>query len=158
VIVRPLTHDFDWDQYFDLTNRAFGPADEAMVQPSIEPVVAAGRCLAAFDGDRMAGIALYHDMRQWWHGSDQVFIERVVASSAATTRALWAVAASNSTVAETARAQVGPSDPLWWMLREQDANIAERESWMLLAEGGGPDADAALDGAFAATPFMLDGF
>jgi len=175
----------------------------------------------------------------------------VVASSAATTRALWAVAASNSTVAETVRAQVGPSDPLWWMLREQDANIAERESWMLrlldapaaiaargfpatdlavpllitddlrpansgrwdltvrsgegrlsrcrtgasssspagsslspaplalgarglaalyagapvatlrrtgLADGGSPDADAALDGAFAATPFMLDGF
>jgi hypothetical protein len=150
------------------------------------------------------------------------------------------------------RAQVGPSDPLWWMLREQDADIAERESWMLrlldapaaiaargfpatvltvplqitddlrpansgrwdltvragegrlsryrtdrvpaspsgsppsesaslalgarglaalyagtpvatlrragLADGGSPDADAALDGAFAATPFMLDGF
>ena len=54
-----------------------------------------------------------------------------MASSAATTRALWAVAASNSTVAETVRAQVGPSDPLWWMLREQDADIAERESWML---------------------------
>ena len=154
--------------------------------------------------------------------------------------------------AETVRAYVGPSDPLWWMLREQDANIAERESWMLrlldapaaiaargfpatdlavplqitddlrpansgrwdltvragqgrlsshrtdpgspsppgsspggqtplalcarglaalyagtpvatlrragLAGGGSPDADAALDGAFAATPFMLDGF
>jgi hypothetical protein len=27
-----------------------------------------------------------------------------------------------------------------------------------LADGGSPDADAALDGAFAATPFMLDGF
>jgi hypothetical protein len=206
VIVRPLAQDFDWDQYIDLTIRAFGPVDEAMVQPVIEPAVAAGRCLGA----------------------------------------------SNSTVAETVRAQVGPSDPLWWMLREQDANIAERESWMLrvldapaaiagrgfpatdlavpllitddlrpanagrwdltvragegrlsryrtdspspspvgsppagqaplalgarglaalyagtpvatlrragLADGGSPDADAALDGAFAATPFMLDGF
>ena len=179
-------------------------------------------------------------------------MDRLVASSAGTTRALWAVAASNSSVAETVRAQVGPSDPLWWMLPEQDANIAERESWMLrlldapaaiaargfpatdlavplqitddlrpsnsgrweltvragtgrlsrhrtdqdppspaaaspdgqaplaldarglaalyagtpvatlrragLAAGGSPDADAALDGAFAATPFMLDGF
>ena len=27
-----------------------------------------------------------------------------------------------------------------------------------LADGGSQDADAALDGAFAATPFMLDGF
>ena len=189
---------------------------------------------------------------RWQHGNDAIFVERVVASSAATTRALWAVAASNSTVAGTVRAQVGPSDPLWWMLREQDADIAERESWMLrlldapaaiaargfpatdiavplqitddlrpansgrwdltvragegrlsryrtvapspspagpshagrtplalgarglaalyagtpvatlrragLADGGSQDADAALDGAFAATPFMLDGF
>jgi hypothetical protein len=27
-----------------------------------------------------------------------------------------------------------------------------------VADGGTPDADAALDGAFAATPFMLGGF
>jgi predicted acetyltransferase len=406
VIVRPLAQAFDWDHYADLTTRAFGPVDEAMVRLIIEPAVAAGRCLGAFDDGRLVGTALYHDMRQWWcgrpvpmagvagvtvapeyrgqgvgralmtaltelmaergyplsalypatmtiyrslgweiaghrheavlpsralsamarpepgaaagirrpgpddaaevlqvvgrahrdardcgpitwdeatmrrwltrpgryadtdkygylapdgflgyrwrHGHDEIFVERVVASSAATTRALWALAASNSTVAETVRAQVGPSDPLWWMLREQDANVAERESWMLrlldapaaiaargfpatdlavplqitddlrpansgqwdltvraglgrlsrsrtgasspspaaasprgqaplelgarglaalyagtpvatlrragLADGGSPDADAALDGAFAATPFMLDGF
>jgi len=406
VIVRPLAQDFDRDQYADLTIRAFGPVDEVMVRLVTEPAVAAGRCLGAFDEGRLVGTALYHDMRQWWHGRavamagvagvkvapeyrgqgvgralmtaltelmaergyplsalypatmtiyrslgweiaghrheavlpsralsamarpepgaaagirrpgpddaaevlqvvgrahrdardcgpitwdeatvcrwltrpgryadtdrygylapdgflgyrwrhghDEIFVERVVASSAATTRALWALAASNSTVAETVRAQVGPSDPLWWMLREQDANVAERESWMLrlldapaaiaargfpatdlavplqitddlrpansgqwdltvraglgrlsrsrtgasspspagaspggqaplelgarglaalyagtpvatlrragLADGGSPDADAALDGAFAATPFMLDGF
>ena len=401
MIIRPLSPDVDWDEYIDLTMRSFGPSDEAMVQPAIEPVVAAGQAVGAFDGDRLAGTALYHDLRQWWHGrpvkmagvagvkvapeyrgqgvgralmtaltelmaergyplsalypatltiyrslggeiaghrheavlpsralsvmarpeagavtrirrpgpddaaevlevigrvhrdardcgpvtfdeatmrrwltrpgrfadkdryaylardgflgyrwargNGGIFIERVVASSAATTRALWAVAASNSTVADTVRAQVGPSDPLWWMLHEQDANIAERESWMLrlldapaaiaargfpatdlavplqitddlrpansgrwdltvragqgrlsrrrtdpgspspagpaplalgarglaalyagtpvatlrragLADGGSPDADAALDGAFAATPFMLDGF
>ncbi len=189
---------------------------------------------------------------RWQRGHDEIFVDRVVAASAATTRALWAVAASNSSVADTVRAQVGPSDPLWWMLREQHANIAERESWMLrlldapaaiaargfpatdlavpleitddllaansgrweltvaagagrlcryrtelglspaapaspggrtplarsarglaalyagtpvatlrrasLADGGSPDADAALDAAFAATPYMLDSF
>ncbi len=406
MIIRPLTPDAGWDEYVDLTMRSFGPSGEAMIQPVIEPIVAAGRCLGAFDGDRLVGTALYHDMRQWWHGRavpmagvagvkvapeyrgqgvgralmtalaglmtergyplsvlypatmtiyrslgweiaghrhevvlpsralsamarpdakaaagirrpgpadaaevlevlgrvhagardcgpitwdeptmrryltrpgwyadkdryaylaqdgflgyrwhrghEEIFVERVVAASAGTTRALWAVAASNSSVAETVRAQVGPSDPLWWMLREQDANIAERESWMLrlldapaaiaargfpatdlavplhitddlrpansgrwqltvragtgclsrrrtdpgasspaaacpagqaalsldarglaalyagtpvatlrragLADGGSPDADAALDGAFAATPYMLDGF
>jgi len=68
VIVRPLTQDFDWDQYVDLTIRAFGPVDEAMVQPVIEPAVAAGRCLGAFAEGRLVGTALYHDMRQWWHG------------------------------------------------------------------------------------------
>ncbi|MGH3185167.1 MAG: GNAT family N-acetyltransferase, partial [Streptosporangiaceae bacterium] len=188
---------------------------------------------------------------RWQRGHDEIYVDRLVAASAGSTRALWAVAASNSSVAETVRAQVGPSDPLWWMLREQDANIADRESWMLrlldapaaiaargfpatdlavplqitddllaansgrweltvragagrlsryrtdpvpappsaaspggrplalgarglaalyagtpvatlrlagLAEGGSPAADAALDGAFAATPFMLDSF
>jgi len=390
--------------------RSFGPSDETMIQPRIEPVVAAGRCLGAFDGDRLAGTALYHDMRQWWRGRavrmagvagvkvapeyrgqgagralmtalveemaergypisalypatmpiyrslgweiaghrheavlparalsamarpepgavtkirragpddaaevlevigrahreardcgpvtwdedtvrrwltrpgryadkdryaylaadgflgyrwrggghGEIFVDRVAASSAATTRALWAVVASNSTVTEKVYAQVGPSDPFWWMLPEQDASIAMRYSWMLrlldapaaiaargfpatdiavplaitddlqpansgrweltvqagtgrlirdrtarvpaspggassdgkvvgtplalgarglaalyagtplatlrragLAEGGSPDADAALDGAFAATPFMLDDF
>ncbi len=55
MIVRPLTQDFDWDEYVDLAIRAFGPLDEAMVQPVIEPVVAAGRCLGALDGGRLAG-------------------------------------------------------------------------------------------------------
>jgi predicted acetyltransferase len=404
VIIRPLTPGSGWEQYLDLTMRAFGPVDEALVVASNEPVVTDGRGLGAFDGDRLVGTALYHDMRQWWYGRavpmagvagvkvapeyrgqgagralmtalvdlmtmrgyplavlfpatmaiyrslgweiaghlheavlpsralgtlpradmkaagvrrpgpddaaevlevigrahaaardcgpvswdettirrwltrpgtyadrdryaylaqdgflayhwqlghDEIFVDRLVASTAAATAALWAVAASNSSVAETVRALVGPSDPLWWMLREQDASIAERQSWMLrlldapaaiaargfpatdlavplqitddlraansgrwdltvrsgqgrlsryrtdevpapatpaspggpalnlgarglaalyagtpvatlrragLATGGSPAADAALDGAFAATPYMLDDF
>lgn len=405
MIIRPLSPDCDWDEYFDVTMRSFGPTDAARVRPNIEPIVAAGRCLGAFDGDRLVGTALYHDMRQWWHGrpvkmagaadvkvapeyrgqgagralmtalaglmtdhgyplsvlypatmgiyrslgweiaghrheaalparalsslarpdvkapgirrpgpgdaaevlevigrahqaardcgpitydeatvrrwltnpgryadkdryaylardgflgyrwhrgNDEIFVERVAAASAGTTQALWAVVASNASVVDTVRAQVGPSDPLWWMLREQDANIADRESWMLrlldapaaiaargfpatdlavplqitddlrpanagrwdltvragtgrlsrsrteqvsaradparpggqaplalsarglaalyagtpvatlrragLADGGSPAADAALDGAFAATPYMLESF
>jgi predicted acetyltransferase len=405
VIVRPLTPDVDRDEYADLTVRSFGPAADAAIRASLDLIVAAGRCLGAFDGDRLVGAALYHDMRQWWYGrpvpmaggagvkvapeyrgqgtgralmtalaelmtehgyplsalypatvpiyrslgweiaghrhqavlparamsslarpdlkaagirrpgpgdaaevlevigraheaardcgpitydeatvrrwltapgryadkdryaylapdgflgyrwhrgNDEIFVERVAAASAGTTRALWAVVASNASVIEAVRAQVGPSDPLWWMLREQDASIADRESWMLrlldapaaiaargfpatdlavplhitdelrpansgrwdltvragegrlsrsrteqvsapadpvcpggyaplalgarglaalyagtpvatlrragLADGGSQAADAALDGAFAATPFMLDGF
>ena len=405
MIVRPLTPGLDWDEFLDLTMRSFGPVDAARTRANIEPIVAAGRCLGAFDGGRMVGSALFLDMRQWWHGravpmagvagvkvapeyrgrgvgravmtaltdlmaergyplsalypatmtiyrslgweiaghrheavlparslftlakpddetaaairrpgpddaarvlevigrahenardcgpvtydeatvrrwltrpgryadddryaylapdgflgyrwhrgNDEIFIDQLAAVSAQTTRALWAVAASNSSVVEAVRAQVGLSDPLWWMLREQDAKIADRESWMLrlldapaaiaargfpatdlavplritddlrpansgrwdltvragegrlsrhrtdlgspspagsspsrqaplalgarglaalyagtpvatlrragLADGGSPDADAALDGAFAATPFMLDG-
>ena len=406
MIVRPLTPGLDWDEFLDLTMRSFGPVDAARTRANIEPIVAAGRGLGAFDGGRMVGSALFLDMRQWWHGravpmagvagvkvapeyrgrgvgravmtaltdlmaergyplsalypatmtiyrslgweiaghrheavlparslftlakpddetaaairrpgpddaarvlevigrahenardcgpvtydeatvrrwltrpgryadndryaylapdgflgyrwhrgNDEIFIDQLAAVSAQTTRALWAVAASNSSVVEAVRAQVGLSDPLWWMLREQDAKIADRESWMLrlldvpaaiagrgfpatdlavplritddlrpansgrwdltvragegrlsrhrtdlgssspagsspsrqaplalgarglaalyagtpvatlrragLADGGSPDADAALDGAFAATPFMLDGF
>ncbi len=411
MIIRPLTPEHGWDSYVDLTMRAFGPSDETGLRATIEPAMVGGRCLGAFDGDQLVGSALYHDLRQWWHGrpvpmagvagvqvapeyrgqgvgravmtalaqlmtergyplsvlypatmtiyrslgwevaghrheavlparalsamarpdpkipknagtpairrpgpddaaevievigrahagardcgpvtwdeatmrrwltrpgryadseryaylapdgflgyrwrrgNDEIFVDRLVAASAATTQALWAVTASNSSVAEIVRAQVGPSDPLWWMLREQDANIAERESWMLrlldapaaiaargfpaadlavplqitddllaansgrweltvtagagrlsryrtdpvtppaaaacpggqtslamsarglaalyagtpvatlrragLADGGSPAADAALDAAFAATPYMLDGF
>jgi predicted acetyltransferase len=404
VIIRTLTPDFAWEQYDDLAARAFGPAEESLIRPSFESIVAAGRCLGAYDGDRLVGTALYHDLRQWWYGRPvpmagvagvkvapeyrgqgvgralmtaltelmtmrgyplsvlfpatmtiyrslgweiaghlheavlpsralgtlpradvkaagvrrpgpddaaevlevigrvhaeardcgpvswdeatmrrwltrpgwyadrdryaylapdgflayrwrgghaEIFVDRLVASTAEVTAALWAVAASNSSVAETVRAILGPSDPFWWMLREQDANIAERQSWMLrlldapaaiaargfpatdlavpllitddlrpansgrweltvragqgqlssdrtnrvpaspapaspggpalelgarglaalyagtpvatlrragLAAGGSPDADAALDGAFAATPYMLDDF
>jgi len=410
VRIRPLTPGLDWDQYLDLAMRSFGPADESRMRANIEPIVAAGQALGAFDGDRLAGSALYLDMRQWWygravpmagvagvqiapedrargvgralmtalvdhmaergyplsalypatmpiyrslgweiaghrhvavlparslrtlagpddkwpddsmavirrpgpgdaaevlevtgrahenardcgpvsydeatvrrwltrpgryadkdryaylapdgflgyhwqHGHDEIVIDQLAAASAQTTRALWGLAASHSSVAKTARAQVGPSDPLWWMLREQDANLAQRHGWMLrlldapaaiaargfpatdlavplqitddlraansgrwvltvrsgsgrlsrdrtglasppsaddtpggptplalgprglaalyagtpvatlrragLADGGSPAADAALDAAFAATPFMLDAF
>jgi predicted acetyltransferase len=406
--VRPLTADLDWDQYLDMTMRAFGSVDVSRVRANIEPIVADGRCLGAFDGDRMVGSALFIDMRQWWYGQavpmagvagvkvapedrgrgvgravmmgllelmaargyplsvlypatrtiyrslgwevaghrheavlparslfalaksdrppqagesgplrrpapgdaaevidvigrahavardcgpvtydeatvrrwltrpgryadadryaylapdgflgyrwqgghDVIFVEHLTAASAQTTRALWGLVASSSSVADTVRAQVGPADPLFWLLREQDADIAERESWMLrlldapaaiaargfpatditvplhitddlrpansgrwtltvqsgqgslvrttrlnapghpasppgrtplalgprglaalyagtpvatlrragLAAGGDPAGDAALDGAFAANPFMLDGF
>ena len=62
------------------------------------------------------------------------------------------MAASNSSVAETVHARVGPSDPLWWMLREQDANIAGQESWMprlldapaAIAARGFPAVDLAV--------------
>jgi predicted acetyltransferase len=305
VIIRVLTPDFAWDQYDDLAARAFGPAEEALIRPSFESIVAAGRCLGAFDGDLLVGTALYHDLRQWWHGRavpmagvagvkvapeyrgqgvgralmtaltelmaergyplavlfpatmtiyrslgweiaghryevvlpsralsalpradvkaagvrrpvpddaaevlevigrahrdardsgpitwdeatmrrwltrpgwyagrdryayltgdgflayrwqrghEEIFVDRLVASTAEDTAALWAVTASNASVADTVRAVVGPSDPLWWMLSEQDANIAERESWMLrlldapaaIAARGFPALDLAV--------------
>jgi predicted acetyltransferase len=277
--IRPLTPDLDWDEYADLSARAFGPADPQRVRERTEPIVADGRGLGAFDGDRLTGTALYHDMRQWWHGRavpmagvagvkvapehrgrgigpalmtaltglmtergyplaalypatmgiyrslgwemaghkyeavlparalrsmprpglqalkgirrpgpddaaeviavlglvhglvrdcgpvtfdeaimrrwladtgnyaylapdgfleyrwhrghDEIHVDRVVAASAETTAALWAVVASHSSVADTVRAQVGPADPFWWLLREQEADITNGLSWML---------------------------
>jgi GNAT superfamily N-acetyltransferase len=399
VAIRPLTPGLDWDSYADLSVRAFGPADPSRVRERTEPAVADGRGLGAFDGDRLVGAALFHDMRQWWYGRaipmagvagvkvapehrgrgigpammtaltglmtergyplaalypatmgiyrslgwemaghryeavlpgralrprpdpralkgirrpgpedaaevigvlgrahglardcgpvtydettmrrwladpdtyaylapdgfgeyrwqrghEEIYVDRVVAASAETTAALWSVAASHASVAETMRVQVAPADPFWWMLREQDAKITERYGWMLrlldapaaiaargfpaavdlavplviaddlcpantgrweltvragagslsvygtgrgassghaapheagaplilgarglaalyagvpvatlrragLAEGGSADGDAALDAAFAATPYMLDNF
>jgi hypothetical protein len=79
-----------------------------------------------------------------------------VASSAATTRALWGVAASNSTVAGTVRA-LGARG-LAALYAGTPVATLRRAGTLILADGGSQDADAALDGAFAATPFMLDGF
>src|SRR5260370_19374698 len=68
VVIHPLTPDFDRDEYADLTVRSFGPSAEAAIRGSLDPIVAGGRCLGAFDGGRLVGAALYHDMRPWWHG------------------------------------------------------------------------------------------
>jgi Acetyltransferase (GNAT) domain len=68
LIICLLTPDLDWDQYLDLTARSFGPTDEARVRANIGPIVADGRCLGAFEGDRMVGTAMFYDMRQWWRG------------------------------------------------------------------------------------------
>jgi predicted acetyltransferase len=178
-----------------------------------------------------------------WRGGDEIYVERVLAGSAETASALWSVIASHSSVADTVVTQVAPHDPLWWLLREQDAEVSGRDPWMLrlldapaaiaargfravdidvplhitdeqlprnggrwnltirssgqahlirtataasaqpplalgarglaalyagtpvstlrragLATGGTAEADAALDSAFAAAPYLLDGF
>lgn len=177
---------------------------------------------------------------RWRSGNDEIFVERAVAASAETTRAIWAIVASHSSVAETVRARIGPQDPFWWLTRERDAKLEYRSMWMLrvvdapaaiaargfppsvelnvplflgdnerdgnsglwelsvsggkgtlapgreapaplalgprglaalyagtpvaalrlagLAGGGTPEADGALDGAFAGSAFMLDSF
>jgi predicted acetyltransferase len=178
---------------------------------------------------------------RWSERNEEIFVNRVLGASAATTRALWGLVASHASTAETVRACVGPADPFWWLTRERDANIANRSMWMLrvvdapaaiaargfppsceltvqlritdearpvnsglwelavsggkgflsrasdpagavltlgarglaalyagtpvaplrlagLATAGTPDDDASLDGAFAATPYLLDSF
>jgi predicted acetyltransferase len=177
---------------------------------------------------------------RWQNGNDEIQVDRAVAASAETTRAIWSVVASHTSVAETVRARVGPADPFWWLARERDAKLHRRSMWMLrvvdapaaiaargfpssveltvplfiedaarggnsglweltvtggkgtlapgraaaaplalgarglavlyagtpvaslrlagLAAGGTPETDAALDGAFAASAFMLDSF
>jgi predicted acetyltransferase len=180
---------------------------------------------------------------RWQGGHHELVVDKVLAVSAETTRALWSVVASHASVARTVRARVSLADPIWWLLREQDATIADRDPWMLrlldapaaiaargfpaididvplhitdnqvprnsgpwqltvrstgkahlvrtssgspagpplalgarglaalyagtpvatlrragLASAGTPESDAALDAAFAATPFMLDDF
>jgi predicted acetyltransferase len=194
------------------------------------------------DTDKFAYLATDGFLAYRWNGSGQeIFVDTAVAASPETALALWSVVASHSSIAKTIRARVAPSDPIWWLLREQDATISDRYRWMLrlldapaaiaargfplvdlavalhirdeqvpanagrwnltihsgsgelsrapegnstaplklgarglaalyagipvatlrgvgLASGGTPDADLALDSAFAADAFMLDDF
>ncbi len=68
---------------------------------------------------------------QWRNGNDEIAVDRLAAASAATTRALWAIVASHSSIADTVRACVGPADPVAWLTREPDVRPAGRYWWML---------------------------
>jgi predicted acetyltransferase len=71
VEIRPLAAGDDLDPQLDLAQRAFGVVDaagRAGWRTRTARAVAAGRFVAAFDGPRQVGGALYHDMRQWWNG------------------------------------------------------------------------------------------
>jgi len=54
-----------------------------------------------------------------------------VAVSAATTRALWGIVASHSSIAGTVLACVGPADPVSWLTKEPDVQPASQHVWML---------------------------
>lgn len=68
---------------------------------------------------------------RWRSGNDEILVERVVAASAAATRAMWAVVASHASIADTVLACVGPTDPVSWLTREADVQVADRYLWML---------------------------
>jgi predicted acetyltransferase len=79
---------------------------------------------------------------RWQHGNDELLVERVIAGSAATTRAVWGIVASHSSIAGTVQATVGPADPVQWLTTDPDVNTAGRTAWMLRVV----DAAAAVAG------------
>ncbi|HTS99852.1 MAG TPA: GNAT family N-acetyltransferase [Streptosporangiaceae bacterium] len=69
--IRPLTLGDDLEAELDLARRAFGPLDDAgkvSRMAETRAAVADGRYYAAVAGEDLVAVALYHDMRQWWHG------------------------------------------------------------------------------------------
>jgi len=100
---------------------------------------------------------------RWRNGNDEIAVDRLVAVSATTTRALWGIVASHSSIADTVLACVGPADPVGWLTREPDVEPASRYQWMLrvvdapgaIAERGfpaGAEVTAALELADPARP------
>lgn len=84
------------------------------------------------------GFAAY----RWADGNRTLFVERILAASPQSARALWSVVASHGSTVATIRARVAANDPLWWLTHERDAAIARRSLWMLRVV----DAPAAIAG------------
>jgi predicted N-acetyltransferase YhbS len=71
VDIRQLGPSDDLEFEIDLSRRAFGPLTDAARSDRLaeaRDVAGAGRSFAAFDGPRPVAVAVFHDMRQWWHG------------------------------------------------------------------------------------------
>jgi predicted acetyltransferase len=69
--IRQLGPDDDLEIEVDLSRRAFGAVPEAARADRLADAAQAaegGRYFAAFDGPQPSGVAMFHDMRQWWHG------------------------------------------------------------------------------------------
>lgn len=79
---------------------------------------------------------------RWQHGNDELQVERVIASSAAATRAIWGIVSSHSSIASTVQATVGPADPVQWLTTDPDVSPARQTAWMLRVV----DAAAAVAG------------
>jgi predicted acetyltransferase len=71
VVIRPVTLEDDFDAQVDLGQRAFGiysPAQQASWLYAARLRAQQGMFLGAFAGQRPAGAAIFHDLRQWWAG------------------------------------------------------------------------------------------
>lgn len=73
------------------------------------------------------GFLAYH----WRSGHSEIFVQLALALSDRTTRALWSIVASHSSIASSVRGRIGPADPLYWLTREPDVSLSDRELWML---------------------------
>jgi predicted acetyltransferase len=78
----------------------------------------------------------------WHDGNREIVVYSALAESAPTTRAIWSIVGSHSSIAERVLALVAPDDPVGWLTREPDVGLAEHEPWMLRVV----DAAAAVSG------------
>ena len=68
ILIRAIRAGDDLDAQVDLAERSFGPADRDRRRQLLADWAGEGRTLGAFDRHRLAGAAMFHDMRQWWCG------------------------------------------------------------------------------------------
>ena len=122
--------------------REAGPSDVSSMLSIMRELYAAGRVNGPSDHDATElaselddpnvigciaddGFVLYG-----WQGTD-IVVYQLVAGSAATARALWAVVGSSSSVVERIHAYVGPDDPIHQLLGECVVQDVKQTRWML---------------------------
>ena len=68
---------------------------------------------------------------RWTPGNDGLAADWAVASTPRSERAIWSILAGHSSTADTVEVRTWPGSPLWWLMRERDAQIAKLSMWML---------------------------
>ena len=79
---------------------------------------------------------------EWQPGSHDLFVGWAVAASVASQRELWSVLAGYSSIVHSVTVRTSPDNPIWWLLRERDAQLVKRSMWMLRVV----DVKAAIEG------------
>lgn len=151
--------------------RRAGPGDAAEVAAVVGRVHRAARDCGPVGWpearwrEHLGGPDAYHYLAEdgflsyrWAEGNAGLEVERLVASSERTLRALWAIVGSGSSTAESVRACVSPMDPVLWLPREREHETVHRSQWMLRVV----DAPAAIAargypaGVAAGVPLEID--
>ncbi|MBO2463727.1 GNAT family N-acetyltransferase [Actinomadura violacea] len=95
---------------------------------------------------------------RWAEGNTALVVDRAVAASERTLRALWAIVGSGSSTAPTVSACVSPLDPVLWLPGEREKETVRRSQWMLRVV----DAPAAIEargypeGVAVSVPLEID--
>ncbi|GAA3563055.1 GNAT family N-acetyltransferase [Nonomuraea rosea] len=121
--------------------RRMGPGDAAEVISVLHRAHAAARASGPISWDEKTwnhwladdddflyladdGFVIYR-----WRG-ENMLVDNLVAASAETTRALWSMVGSSSSIARDVVAPLAPDDPVLWLLRERTKEQVTQVRWM----------------------------
>jgi predicted acetyltransferase len=95
------------------------------------------------DEDHFAYLADDGFLSYRWSGDmEELHVEELIATSAATAGAFWRILASNAHMVTRVRACLAPTDPVTWQTTDADAELHQADAWMLRVV----DAPAAIAG------------
>jgi predicted acetyltransferase len=84
------------------------------------------------DEDHFAYLADDGFLSYRWSGDmEELRVEELIATSAATARTFWRILASNAHMVNRVRAWLAPDDPVTWRTRDADTELHATDAWML---------------------------